>query len=153
MQPILLPKTGSTFAITLHADMVLCKQMLILCERLCCSGWPASLHRKPHAQQYPLAGLTLVFACLARRLAAPRMCAHTVHTAARNRARNCLRHARGVELEPFQVSKIGTWKSKFFRTSPNAKLTTMRAATWAATATQPHSCAQPFAQLFEAWAW
>ena len=105
MQPILLSKTGSTFAITLHADMVLCKQMLILCERLCCSGWPASLHRKPHAQQYPLAGLTLVFACLARRVAVPRMCAPTVHTAARNRARNCLRHARGMDLELFRFPK------------------------------------------------
>ena len=108
LQQILLSKAGSTFAIILYADMVLCKKILILCERLCCSGRPATLHRKPHAQQYPLAGLTLVFACLARRVAVPRMCAYTVHTAARNRARNCLRHARGMDLEPFQVSKIGT---------------------------------------------
>ena len=44
-------------------------------------------------------------------------------------------------------------KIKVFLTFAKAKLNTMRAATWAATATQPHSCAQPFAQLLEAWAW
>ena len=40
-----------------------------------------------------------------------------------------------------------------FLTFATAKLTTMRAATWPATVTHPHSCAQPRAQLLEACAW
>ena len=40
-----------------------------------------------------------------------------------------------------------------FLISAPAKLTTMRAATWAATAAHPRSCAQPRAQLLEACAW
>ena len=76
-----------------------------------------------------------------------------IHTAARNVARNCLRHARGKDSEPFQVPKIGICKSEFFLTCAKPKVTTMRAATWHAAATHPRSCAQPRAQLREACAW
>ena len=46
--------------------------------------------------------------------AAPWAATGYIHAAVRNRARNCVRHARGRDLESLQVSKIGTWKSEFF---------------------------------------
>ena len=90
-----------------------------------------------------------------------------IHTAVRNRARNwsrharcrnlrplgVLRHARGGDLGPLQVPKIGTWKSYFFLTFANSKVKTLRVATLAAAAAHPHSYAQPRAQLLGACAW
>ena len=74
------------------------------------------------------------------------------HSVAQPRAQlleACAWHGSGT----LSGSQNRNLKIIIFLTSAKAKLTTMRAATWAAAATHPHSCAQPRAQLLEACAW